>query len=387
MIFTEIFSPYVCGISSYVEVLKKGLEQLSHKVVIVTSDPTVQKANYMGDVIRCPAKIVKNKYGHECKNSNDNELIDFICSFKPDVVHIHTDTKIGYMGLEVADRCQVPIVFTIHDYFLDRFASDSSRLAWNIKTHFEKKHFRDMLDTADTVTSSCSRADIFVRRAGRKNDVRLIRSATDTKMFDYHRATADSVAKTRANLGLSPNAAVAVFAGILSVEKNLEFALTAFSEHIRQTDNIQFLIVGDGTETDYLKNLCRKLKISDMVVFAGMIPNTKMPDIYSSCDMYVCSYDDGLMSMSFVEAMACGLPVLLKEDDEKIAYRIINNGINGFVYKDKEQFAEYLKNFASLDAAGKRQLKKIVRDTIPKDAYTSMAQEYLDIYRSLPKKD
>ena len=138
LIFTEVFAPYVCGISSYVEVLKKGLEQLSHKVVIVTSDPTVEKAKFLDDIIRCPAKPVKkNKYGHECKCSGDMKVIDFICSYKPDVVHIHTDTKIGYMGLEVADRCKAPVVFTIHDYFPDRFASDSSDFIWKIKTYFE----------------------------------------------------------------------------------------------------------------------------------------------------------------------------------------------------------------------------------------------------------
>ena len=36
LIFTEVLSPYVCGVSSYVEVLKQGLEKLSHDVVIVT---------------------------------------------------------------------------------------------------------------------------------------------------------------------------------------------------------------------------------------------------------------------------------------------------------------------------------------------------------------
>ena len=56
LIFTEVFSPYVCGISSYIEVLKKGLEALSHKVLIVTSDPNVSEDCYKDGVIRCPAK-------------------------------------------------------------------------------------------------------------------------------------------------------------------------------------------------------------------------------------------------------------------------------------------------------------------------------------------
>lgn len=385
LIFTEVLSPYVCGIVSYVEVLKRGLEKLGHKVVIVTSSLDVEEAVYMGDIIRCPAKVSHNKYGYECKKNNDPQLIDFICDFKPDVVHIHTDTKIGYMGLTVADKLHVPVVFTIHDYFLDRFASDNS-LIWKCKTHFEKKHFVDMLDTANIVTSSSSRAEIFVRRAGRKKEVQLIPTAVDTALFDYRKVTENSIAQTRRKWGLSPNAAVAVFAGSLTIEKNLEFALTAFEKYIKKSDHVQFLIVGDGPETKYLKESCQKRKLDDMVVFAGTVPNDKMPAIYAACDIYASSYDDGLMSMSFVEAMACGLPVLIKEDQEQIAYRMVQNGVNGFVYKNEKEFAEYLKTLAVLDTAKKRRIKKIVRGTIPKDADIAMAKEYIAVYKKPSKK-
>ena len=67
----------------------------------------------------------------------------------------------------------------------------------------------------------------------------------------------------------------------LIISKNLEFIITAFAKHIRKSDNIQLLIVGDGSETEHLKGLCRLLKISDMVFFAGAVSNTIMPDIYS----------------------------------------------------------------------------------------------------------
>lgn len=382
LIFTEVMAPYISGISSYVEVLKKGLEKLSHQVIIVTSSVHITKAEYSqrDGVIRCPAKRTNNKYGYEVRNYNDAKTIAFISSFEPQVVHIHTDTKIGYMGLTVADKAGCPVVFTIHDYFLDRFAADKSRVMWNVKTYFEKQHFRDMLDNADLITSSCSRASIFVQKADRKRKVMLIKSDTDTKRFDYHNSTAASVKKLRSKLGLSTNATVAVFAGNLTVEKNLEFVLTAFAQNIKRSDRIQLLIVGDGTETNYLKGLCRSLKLNDMVFFSGSVANTLMPDIYSACDIYVCSSDDSLVSMSFLEAMACGLPVLVKEDKEKIVYKTINNGVNGFVYKKKSEFARYLKTLANLDEAKRKRIRQIVRDSLITRDEDSMAQSYENAY-------
>ncbi len=386
LIFTEVLAPYVSGVSSYVEVLKKGLEALSHQVLIVTSSTHVKDALYKDGIIRCPAKTANNKYGFECKNYKDPKLVAFISQFKPDIVHIHTDTKIGYLGLTVADKCSRPVVFTIHDYFMDRFAADSSQMVWNIKTFFEKQHFRDMLDSADVVTSSCSRAALFVQKADRKRKVMLIRSNTDTEKFDYRSSTKASVRKMRLKLGLSPNSTVAVFAGKLTVEKNLEFVLTAFAKHIKKSDNIQLLIVGDGTETEYLRKLCRTLKIQDMVIFAGAVANSIMPDIYSSCDIYVCSADDGLMSMSFIEAMACGLPVLVKEDKEKIVHKTVQHGVNGFVYDKKSEFARYLKTLASLDEPKRRRIRQIVRDSLVTVDDTNMAQQYVKAYGIAIKK-
>ncbi len=380
LIFTEVIAPYVSGISSYVDVLKQGLESLFHQVVIVTSSPHIQDATYKNGVIRCPAKKTNNKYGYECRSYNDPKIISFIASFQPDVVHIHTDTKIGYMGLIVADKTNAPVVFTIHDYFMDRNAADKSKMVWNVKTYFEKQHFRDMLDNADVVTSSCSRASIFVQKADRKRKVMLIRSNTDMERFDYHNATKTSIRKMRTRLGLSQRATVAVFAGKLTVEKNLEFMLTAFSQHIKKTDNIQLLIVGDGTETEYLQRLCKVLKIEDMVFFAGSVANTIMPDIYSACDIYVCSAEDSLVSMSFVEAMACGLPVLVKEDKEKIVHKTVKNGVNGFVFNKKAEFAGYLKTLAKLDEKKRRRIRQIVRDSLVTSDNTGMAKQYVRAY-------
>lgn len=380
LIFTEVLAPYVSGISSYVEVLKNGLEELSHQVLIVTSSPHVKEAVYKNGVIRCPAKLVKNKYGYECKNYNDPKIISFISSFKPDVVHIHTDTKIGYMGLLVADKTNSPVVFTIHDYFMDRFAADSSKLLWNVKTFFEKQHFRDMIDNADVLTSSCSRAAIFIQKAERKKKVFLIRSNTDTDQFDYNNSTEASVRKTRQKLGLSPDATVAVFAGKLTVEKNLEFVLSAFATHLKKSDNIQLLLVGDGTETDYLKGLCKKLDITDMVIFAGSVANSIMPDIYSACDIYVCSSEDGLVSMSFLEAMGCGLPVLVKEDKEKIVNKIIHHGTNGFIFSKKSEFIKYLKTLSMLSENDRKRIRQIVRDSLVTADYSTMAEQYVKAY-------
>lgn len=384
-IFTEVMVPYVCGISSYVSVLKKGLESLGHRVIIVTSSLHTEQSVFKDGVVRCPAKKSMNKYGYQCKNINDKYVMKFLTKFDPDVIHIQTDTKIGYMALSIADKLRCPVVFSVHDYYLDRFASDNSVILWRIKTLIEKKHFCDMMDNANVIASSNKRAASFVRAAGRNRKVNLIPSATDRNVFNYKNANDDAVKKLRRKLGLPQNAIVAVFAGDLSVDKNLEFVLSAFARHIKKNDNVHLLIVGDGTELEYLKSMSKRFKIKEMVHFTGMVAHNMMPAIYSACDIYVCSSDDALMSMSFVEAMSCGLPVLVKEDKEKFAYNMIKDGVNGFVCENEAGFAKYLKKLSAFSLHEKRQMRSIVRRSVRDMDAEYMAKCTVKVYEQAMK--
>lgn len=372
-IFTEVMAPYVSGISSYVEVLRKGLAQLGHRVVIVTSSTHIDKTVMKNGVIRCPAKKKHNKYGYECKNVRDPGVMELLDRFHPEIVHIQTDTRIGYLGLNVADRYRCPVVFTIHDYYSDRFAGEN-RLVWQIKTFFERRHFGDMIDNAQVITSSNSRAAEFIKDTGRRRRVMLIHNGTDKTLFDYRKCGRDAVAKMRRRLGVPKDSFTAVFAGDLSVDKNLEFVLSAFAKKLSKNDNIHLLIVGGGTELDYLKELCVKMKISDRVHFTGVLAHSIMPQVYSACDVYVCSSEDGLMSMSFVEAMACGLPVLVRADDDGHVKTMIEHNVNGFVFKTREDLAGYLRKLSSLSDEKRAKLRFIVRNSMNKTDSEYMAK-------------
>lgn len=372
-IFTEVTAPYVSGISSYVEVLQKGLARLGHNVVIVTSSPHIDRTVMKNGIIRCPAKKKHNKYGYECKNVRDTVVMELLDKFRPEIVHIQTDTRIGYLGLNAADRYRCPVVFTIHDYYSDRFAGEN-RLVWLIKTFFEKRHFIDMIDNAQVITSSNSRASEFIRDTGRRRRVMLIHNGTDKTRFDYRKCGDEAVAKMRNRLGVPKDAFVAVFAGDLSVDKNLEFVLSAFSRKLGKNENIHLLIVGGGTELEYLRELCVKMKISDRVHFPGVVAHSIMPQVYSACDVYVCSSEDGLMSMSFVEAMACGLPVLVKEDKDDHVNSMIEQNVNGFVFRTREELAGYLRKLRSLPKDKRAKLRFIVRNSMNKTDSEYMAK-------------
>ena len=98
-IFSEIYLPYLSGISSFISVLRKSLISLGHEVLVITSSTNVSSTTFEDGILRCPAKSANNKYGMSLKNSNNQTMLKKILEFNPDIIHINTDTAMGKLGL------------------------------------------------------------------------------------------------------------------------------------------------------------------------------------------------------------------------------------------------------------------------------------------------
>ncbi|MFH1656189.1 MAG: glycosyltransferase family 4 protein [Candidatus Nealsonbacteria bacterium] len=72
----------------------------------------------------------------------------------------------------------------------------------------------------------------------------------------------------------------------------------------------KILIAGSGEEKKELKNLTKKLNLIDKVKFLGQVDYNDLPKYYSMADIFVrASLSEGL-GISFLEAMAIGLPII-----------------------------------------------------------------------------
>lgn len=384
-IFSEIYLPYLSGISSFINVLRKNLISLGHEVLVVTSSTHVSDPVLKDGILRCPAKSANNKYGLSLKNPNDQKMLKIILSFKPDIIHINTDTAMGKLGLTIADRLGKPTVYSIQDYYEDRFFYESSKLKLKIGTMVEKSRLLDMIDNCDIITASSGRAHEYLEASGRKDmQVRIIPSDTDISRFDYQNISPESIKKLREKYNIPPDTTLAIYAGRLDADKSVEYLLQEWAQFIRHDDNMHLMIVGDGTEMQSLKDWTDYLKIQGQVTFTGEIAHNLMPEYYAASNVYVSAATTGLMSMSVLEAIACGLPVLLKRD--KYTQEIVKEGVNGFTYERATEFGDRMKQLSSLDLDGRRIIKNVVRrsrNDIPED---TMAKQFIAAYQAAAKK-
>jgi len=73
---------------------------------------------------------------------------------------------------------------------------------------------------------------------------------------------------------------------------------------------LKYLIVGDGLDRARLESKAKTLGLATNVIFAGKIPESEKVDYFNLADAYVMpSYGEGF-GIVFLEAAACGVPVI-----------------------------------------------------------------------------
>lgn len=75
-------------------------------------------------------------------------------------------------------------------------------------------------------------------------------------------------------------------------------------------DNISFIIIGRGNEGPALQKLASDLGVSGRVKFLGFVDYKEIPKYLRACDIFVRASRSEGFGNSFIEAMACGLPVI-----------------------------------------------------------------------------
>jgi len=92
--------------------------------------------------------------------------------------------------------------------------------------------------------------------------------------------------------------------------KNQSLILRSFARLRQENPSfpIKLILVGDGDTHGKLKEETQKLRITELVEFTGYVKNTKK--YLALCDVYVSSSHREGLSLSALEAMACGLPVI-----------------------------------------------------------------------------
>jgi phosphatidylinositol alpha-1,6-mannosyltransferase len=114
------------------------------------------------------------------------------------------------------------------------------------------------------------------------------------------------------------NKTVLMTLGRLSSEeryKGIDEVLEVLPLVEKKVSNIAYLVVGDGTDRKRLEEKARVLGVKERVVFSGMVPENEKIDHYCLADVFVMPGRGEGFGIVYLEAMACGIPVVASKVD------------------------------------------------------------------------
>jgi glycosyltransferase involved in cell wall biosynthesis len=237
----------------------------------------------------------------------------------PDILHAH---YVSHYGVYSALTGFKPFVVTAwgSDIFIDP------------KKSMAKKYFvKYVLKKADLITTdSVSSMKTIVDFGVDEEKVKLIVHGVDLKLFH----SVENSAEFKKELCIPQNCQVVISTRNLERVYDIGTLIKAIPYVVNECPDTYFLIVGEGTLRHQLEELANKLGVAGNVRFVGSVSNNVMPKFLGVSNIYVSASLSDTTSVSLLEAMACGLPVVVTELEGNMEW--IKNQMNGFLFPKKD---------------------------------------------------
>jgi 1,2-diacylglycerol 3-alpha-glucosyltransferase len=380
-LFTETYLPVINGVVTHVKTLKEGLEELGHKVLIVTADSTVKKHEIDGDVMYCPAVRIRKIYNYDVASPLSAKRLKHIRDFNPDIIHIHNEFGIGMSGILIAKILKIPLVYTLHTMYDDYVYYVANKHSAKFVTSLTHNYARALASASAAITGPSKKVEDFFRKCGVKKHINVIPNPVEADIFDPALVDRNYAKELRRQFGFTDEDTVFCFCGRLGKEKNISWLLNEWAHHVKPDDRLKLLIIGDGPFYNKHESEIREYGISDLAVLAGKIEHDSLPPYYAACDAYITASLSDTNSISMLEGMAMKLPVLHIRD-ELNAGQVVD-GVNGYNYNNGTEMYELLKKLRDMPAEKLAEFGESARNSIIHANSANMARDILNIYESV----
>ena len=229
----------------------------------------------------------RNKLQYIKKIKRVKELVNEI---KPDILHAHYATSYGLLGA----------LANYHPYIISAWGSDV--YDFPIKSPVHKMMLKYNLKKADYIFSTSNVMKEETQKYTNKN-IEVTPFGVDINRFAPRRTEKDEV----------------VIGTIKTLEEKygIQYLVKAFAQlKDRNPDmNLKLRIGGKGSQEDYLKGLCRDLKIYNDVTFLGFVNPDDVVKEFQNFDIAVfpSTLDSESFGVAAVEAESCGTPIVVSE--------------------------------------------------------------------------
>lgn len=379
-IFTETYPPYINGVATQSYMLKKMYEELGHEVLVVTvGSERQQKTKLVDGVVYVPGILLKKLYKYRVAIPIGNMRKKFPINFKPDVIHIQNEFGIGEIGLEVAKKEHVPVIYTLHTEYDKFLFYIGLKHFTEFSRNISAKYFTRFSKNATIITSMSAKAQAYIDRQKVDKKVVVLSNAVEYKKF---LPTPERIAfrkEFRKKYGIADSTKLFVFVGRIGAEKNISELIDNFMYCDFPRELARLVVIGGGPDLEDLRKKVASKGFEDRIYLLGPIEHTQIPKYLHAMDYYTTASLSEMHSLSMLEAMASGLFAFVKHDIPN--ENQIISGKNGYQWDSKEDFKQVFSRVLNMSKEEQEQLKTNVLEYSKNNDFKKQAQELIKIYK------
>ena len=361
LIATDSFLPRWDGISRFLYELLPYLEK--HFEVIIAAPRFQGSMPDLGNVTVVRFPIFKMKiadtFPAKFKHIQMKKLIN-----KADIVWSQTIGPIGALAMHYAKKQGKPLVSFVHSVEWFLFSKSLKRFKGLVELSI-RKLIPFLYNKCDLILVPFEGMNHILEQEGVTAKKEIVYLGIDSSKF---RPTESKIlAKER--LGLDPNKVVIGYLGRFGREKDIPTLYNAFRKVHQDRPNTTLLLVGGIASFEDMEDVKVVGSTNDTVSY------------YQAMDIYVLPSLTETTSLTTMEAMSCGLPVVVTP----VGYveKYVENKFNGFIFPfgNVDRLYLVLKKLVS-DLHLRKEIGRTARQTmVQKVSWQKTADEIVEILK------
>lgn len=344
-IFTDTYNPVVSGVVTSINMLEHEMKKRGHEVYIFAPSKSIKlepKDSQNLYMLKSMPLLVAREYKQRLAAFYSREIAKQIKEIGLDIVHTQSEFSVGHFGKIISRKFDIPFIHTYHtmweDYMHYILPVKGGRNIY--PKRFARTFSRTFVRKAECIITPSKKTEKYLKyRCKVKNKpIYVIPTGIDIKPFHKSNFKDQDRKNLKASLGIKDDEKIIIFLGRVGEEKSIDVVMDNMPAVFKSIPNAKFLVVGDGPSKPDLEKQAEKLGIKDKVIFTGKIPWQDVPKYYNIADVFVNASLTETQGLTFIEAMAAGLPIIARYAPNLTEY--IYNNKNGILVKKSSDFSK-----------------------------------------------
>ncbi|MDE6622593.1 MAG: glycosyltransferase [Lachnospiraceae bacterium] len=211
-----------------------------------------------------------------------------------DVIHAHCCVWAGYAAMRLSQKTGIPYVITEHATLFELHKDQISK--------FNDKCIRQAFENAKKVICVSHAFAKLISEYRTAGDIEVVGNVVDFDQFRPDKSEPHREMRFLTICYMNTKDQL--------IKKGMDVLLEAWCEFSRKCNSAKLIIGGGGHAAQKAVEWCREYGIEQTVEFIGQLSREQVVEQMQACDVFVLPSRYETFGVVYIEAMACGKPVI-----------------------------------------------------------------------------